>query len=106
MAKNLIQDMVKTKTRPKSSRKQEPVVRTQRFNREPVFEAQRRKPRYTLWVVASTSLIFLFFALSFLFAKATINIDPKTLDIALDENFSAIKNGSGGALPFDILVLS
>jgi len=62
--------------------------------------------RWGLWVVALGSAIFLLFALSFLFTKATVAITPKSADVNLSETFSAVKSASGGTtLPFDVVVL-
>ncbi len=63
-------------------------------------------PRYTLWVVALVSVVFLFFALSYFFASATITIDLKVKAISLNENMSAVKDPNAEGLSFDLVSLS
>ena len=55
--------------------------------------------------MAIASVIFLFFAFSYMFSLATVNVIPKSQDIVLNENLSASKNGTS-ALPFDLVVIS
>jgi hypothetical protein len=63
--------------------------------------------KYGLWFVALIALVFLFFAVSFLFSGAKITVSPKTIDLTLDENFAASKNAnSSNVLPFDLVVIS
>ncbi len=125
MSKNSFQDMIKIKTvsgkmddvRPSSR----PKVWEKDIDRksiekkeEPVFEAREYYPdtnknngsKYGLWFVALVSVVFLFFALSSVFAKAKITINPKSQDIALNQTFSAIKNSNDAALSFDLVVIS
>ena len=70
------------------------------------FKVNPPKPKYALWSVALVSLIFLFFALSFLFAGATIIIDPKVKDANLDKDFSAVRGNNPDTLPFDVVLIS
>lgn len=65
----------------------------------------KSKPRYFLWVVAIISVIFCFFAISFLFSKANVSVDPKTEDVVLNENLSADKDSNGSGLSFDSVVI-
>ena len=80
MSKNLLQDMKKVKyvkdVEPMMKRTTERIERPESriFSRpkfsEPEFieEDNNRGPRYSLWLVALISIVFLFFAISFLFS--------------------------------------
>ena len=46
--------------------------------------------RYTLWFVALISVIFLLFALSFLFSSAKVSVNPKIQDVTLNENLLVV----------------
>ena len=89
MPKNLLQDMVKIKrTR---TRVEKPVkAEIAEFYPGAILPVKNdnKKTRYALWFVAFISASFLFFAISFLFSKATITINPKIQDIVLNENLS------------------
>jgi hypothetical protein len=63
-------------------------------------------PRYSLWIVAVVAVIFLFFAVSFLFSKALVSINPKISDIPYNKNLVAVKNQAVEELSFDLVVLS
>jgi hypothetical protein len=65
-----------------------------------------KKIGYGLWFIALIALVFLFFAVSYLFSGAKISINPKTVDLSLDENFVASKNSNSGILPFDLVMIS
>jgi len=62
--------------------------------------------KYGLWFVALIAMTFLFFAVSFLFSGAKITINPKIIDLTLNDNFVATKNSSTDSLPFDLVVFS
>ncbi len=64
------------------------------------------RPRYSLWIVAAAAVIFLFFAISFLFAKAEVKINPKVVDAPYNKTLVAVKDGSTNELSFDLVVLS
>src|SRR3972149_1662368 len=66
----------------------------------------RRKPRFMLWSVAVISVVFLIFSLSYIFAKATVTVNPKFKDITLNESLSASKDMSTDDLFFDLVVIS
>lgn len=70
------------------------------------YENNSKKTRYTLWIVALVSVVFLFFALSFLFSSATVTVNPKINTISLNENLSATKDSSANGLTFDLMTLS
>jgi len=74
--------------------------------REDIGEQKVGNSRYTLWIIALIAIIFLFFAVSFLFSKATITVVPKTKIISLDQNFSATKDSSADKLQFNLIVIS
>ncbi len=63
-------------------------------------------PRYALWFVALISVVFLLFALSFFFSKAKVTVIPKTKDLTLSENLSAIKDSNTSDLSFDLIAIS
>jgi hypothetical protein len=67
----------------------------------------KSKSRYFLWFIAFISVLFCFFAVSFLFAKAKIVVNPKTQDVVLKENLSADKDSNSGAdgLSFNLVVI-
>ncbi len=67
---------------------------------------EKETSRYMLWFVALVSVIFFLFALSYLFSKVFIEIDPKQKDLVIKETFSALKDGDDSSLPFDIVVIS
>ncbi|HEV7423833.1 MAG TPA: hypothetical protein VGO21_01455 [Candidatus Paceibacterota bacterium] len=126
MPKNLLQDMVRIKR--VRAKVEKPIVNTEAKEpiKEPIkkqkhihyeephidFLGQAKKEGKSggtrkLWIVAFISLVFLFFALSYAFSKATVTINPKIQDIVLNnENLSASKNGAGGALAFNLVVIS
>lgn len=107
MPKNLLQDMVKIKrTR---TRVEKPVkAEIAEFYPGAILPVKNdnKKTRYALWFVAFISASFLFFAISFLFSKATITINPKIQDIVLNENLSTEKGGNESVLPFELVVIS
>ena len=119
MSKNLLQDMKKVKyvkdVEPMMKRTTERIERPESriFSRpkfsEPEFieEDNNKGPRYSLWLVALISIVFLFFAVSFLFSGAKITINPKIKDISLNQNFSAVKDSnSSDVLSFDLVAIS
>ena len=65
-----------------------------------------RKSKYGLWLVAFFSVGFLLFALSFLFSSAKITVNPKVENLVANQNLSAVKDGTGTDLPFDVVVVS
>jgi len=124
MSKNILQDIKRTKTNPikvnleeKFERATE-IVRKENPGRSRVvnpkfasvydsFEKEGRKnPFYTLWVVALISVVFLFFALSFLFSSAEVMINPKTKDFVFNKNFLATKGANTDSISYSSIVLS
>ncbi len=77
---------------------------------EPAREESRERrvggqPRYTLWFVAAISIVFLLFALSYLFTEASVVVYPKVEEVALNENLSATSLPGGGELSYELIVL-
>ncbi len=125
MARNLLQDMVKkVPTREKIVEKKVESIRPARNtanadvgkyvrNTESyanigggrISKSTNRKPKYRIYLVALISIIFLLFALSYLFSGAKITLTPKVKDIPLNDNLSASKDGTSG-LSFDLVVIS
>ena len=86
-----------------SSRK---VERTQvSFTNRKKEKRGRGKFRLSLWILATASVIFLFFAVSFIFSKAVVTINPKVKDISLNNSFSADKDTSSQGLVFNLVVI-
>jgi len=82
------------------------VTRQVEFNDEPMRAGNGGRTRYGLWVVAGVAVVFLFFAVSFMFAKAMITITPKISDIPYNQNLQAMKDATEDILSFDLVVLS
>src|SRR3989344_543627 len=101
MPKNIIQD-IKIKRPPKREYLQEAEPREyERREHGETVKKKKNRPRYRLWLVAIVSLIFFFFAISYMFLKVEVTVDPKMAEVALNENLSASKDGTGEELPFD-----
>lgn len=125
MPKNLIQDMIKSKS---NSSKVENISEKKKTDIDAKFNSLYNLPKknsenytnssnngneknsgskYGLWLVALIAMIFLFFAVSFLFSGAKITINPKTVDLTLDDSFAASKDSANAdSLPFDLVVIS
>src|SRR3989338_8208842 len=110
MSKNLFQDMVKINHAKKRENnnvtiKQQPVAREIEERQETEYNPSAPRSRHTLWFVAIIAVAFFVFALSYLFSKTEVVIDPKMKDIALNENLSANLKGGTGDLSFDLVVI-
>ena len=100
MSRNLLQDMVRVKS---------PVARreTQSNPYETKQNKKGKESKYRIYFVALISVVFLLFALSFLFSGAKIVITPKIREIPLNsENLSAAKDPNIPGLSFDLVVIS
>jgi hypothetical protein len=121
MAKNVLQDMKSSTRRPgirqvtniRQIKEVRPVpkeIPKKQISKEPeLYDYEERKKtgsKYGLWFVAVICIIFFIFALSFLFARAEVTISPKTQDVTLNENLSAIKDTNASGLSFDLVVIS
>ncbi|MFA6586265.1 MAG: hypothetical protein WCS86_03855 [Candidatus Paceibacterota bacterium] len=113
MSRNLLQDMVKVKN--SSSRpikRLEKEVEEERRIPDKIMRSGDKGSKYRLFFVAFVAIVFLLFALSYLFSGAKITINPKIKNIPLNDNLSAIKNGSSESsaniseLSFDLVVIS
>ncbi|MGH7249611.1 MAG: hypothetical protein ACREGC_01420, partial [Minisyncoccia bacterium] len=116
MAKKFFEDMVREKRERKGSPvggSPPPPIRNE--VKEPLREKETiedainyskpnpKRSRYLLWSIAFFSVAFCVFAISFLFARASVKINPKTADVVLNENLSAQKDSSSGGLSFDLM---
>ena len=114
MPKNSFQDFVKIKKVEKIKKtEKEQILRDfnrpkveSTFSQEIMEERKKSGPKYTIWLVALISLVFLFFAVSFLFSSAKIFVDPKVQNITLDQSFAAAKNVGTSDLTFDLISLN
>ena len=107
MSKHLLEDMVKTKHIKKEIKETgaKEMQGIQKMGKTRT-DHTRNRSRYMLWSVALISAVFCLFALSFLFSKAEILVNPKTEDVVLNENLSASKDSSTNGLSFDLVVIS
>jgi hypothetical protein len=104
MPKHLLEDMVQTKhinrrsAEPKEKQEEEGIK----------ISGAKTRSRFMLWLVALVSVVFFLFALSSLFTKAEVKVNPKIEDMVLNENLSASKdsNSSNGILSFNLMVVS
>jgi hypothetical protein len=96
MSKYLLEDMVKIK-RVNKELKKEVIKELGKEN------SSKNKSRYLLWLVAFVSFAFLLFALSFLFGKAEIQVNPKTKDVTLNENLSATRDSNVNGIFFNLM---
>jgi hypothetical protein len=71
----------------------------------PDYTLNKSRPRYFLWFIALVSAVFCFFAISLVFAKATVLVNPKTENVTLNENLSATKDSDASGLSFDLVVI-
>ncbi len=74
------------------------------FEDEPPVTRRRKGP----WIIAGIALVVLFFALSFLFARATVKVTPKTQQVDLGSTVLVAKKDSTDteALSFELMTLS
>ncbi|MEK7471388.1 MAG: hypothetical protein AAB623_01920 [Patescibacteria group bacterium] len=66
----------------------------------------KNKYRYMLWFVALVSMVFCFFAFSFLFSRAEVSVVLKTKDIVLNKNLSAGLDLNTDILSFELTHIS
>jgi hypothetical protein len=104
MAKRLLEDIVKNKNTQKTAKIVLPSKLAE--NKDTKSVSTKSSPKYVLWFVALISVIFCFFAFSYLFSKAEIVVNPKIKEVALNENFSATKDASGDSLGFNTVIIS
>lgn len=133
MPKDFFQDMVKVKRAQNATKNSEPVVMRESIRKvepreeyreeyvEPKLDskiklktpsdtAPRRhtnsKSSRALWVVAGIATLFLFAALSFVFAGAKVTVNPRVKDLGLKKNFSAVKDSISNDLSFNLIAIS
>jgi hypothetical protein len=114
MPRNLLQDMVRVKSPTIVKRKEESVNRnifdvagTGNTKIPNEIKQNNKKSKYRIYLVAFISILFLLFALSFLFSGAKITLTPKVREITLNnQNLSAIKDSNTQDLSFDLVVIS
>jgi hypothetical protein len=104
MPKHLLEDMVRVKNNKKRLIKKEPI-KTEHLV-DVGIKHSKNKYRYMLWFVALISIIFCFFAFSFLFSKAEVLVSVKTKDIVLNKNLSASLEGNVDILSFELTHIS
>jgi hypothetical protein len=74
-----------------------------------VFEGEKfnkKKSYRPLWFLAVASVVFLFIALSSLFAKAKITVVPRVEKLTLNDNLLALKNPGSEDLSFRVISFS
>ncbi|MFH1608486.1 MAG: hypothetical protein ABH951_00500 [Patescibacteria group bacterium] len=129
MSKNLIKDMVKVKknnvktlSQSKSQNPEEIKIRTDidakfdslyNFSKKNEEDKDTNLPqihnsgsKYGLWFIALIAMVFLFFAVSFLFSGAKITVIPKVVELTLDDGFVATKESGTDGLLFDLVIIS
>ncbi len=108
MPKNLLQD-IKIKHQPVARVYEMEIRRKESQNERSIKKESSTKPargtKYGVWIVAIISVFFLLFALSYLFLKVTVTVNPKTEDLVLNENLSGSKDGGEGST-FDLMSVS
>jgi hypothetical protein len=77
-----------------------PARRGKKMPKEP---SESRGPRYGLWIVVFVVLLVLAFAISSLFAGATVNVTQKSAATVVSGTFTASRTAEDGAIPFDII---
>src|SRR3989338_5664631 len=109
MPKHLLQDIVVKAKRAPATVAHEMEMRRKNISIERVKQIKKegKRHRYALWFVASISILFLLFALSYFFLKVTIEVNPKIQNVVLNENLSAFKGADAdSSLAFDLIVIS
>lgn len=125
--KKILQDMVIEKRRKQGL---DPHKSTIKINKKPkrnkVAKKQKKKNvtskkkktiRYSgakkssssagrIWSVAFLALVFLFFAFSVLFWKASITIYPKIEEFGVNQSMTAFRNSTGDDLSFELVVMT
>lgn len=107
MPKNLLQDMVRVKA-PIKEREIIPNREKNKIPKEIKPSGRSNKgSKYRIYFVALISVVFLLFALSFLFSGAKVTIVPKVKEIPIsNENLSATNDPSTQDLSFNLVTIS
>ena len=109
MPKHLLQDIVVKAKRAPATVAHEMEMRRKNISIERVKQIKKegKRHRYALWFVASISILFLLFALSYFFLKVTIEVNPKIQNVVLNQSLSAFKGADADSLlAFDLIVIS
>jgi hypothetical protein len=106
MPKHFLEDMVKAKRLSKGTTKEKEKKGEVREVKQVEVSHIKGGARHMLWIVAFISVAFFLFALSFLFGKAEVKVDPKMQDIVLNDNLSAGKDGDINGLPFNLVAIA
>ena len=106
----IIQDIVKTKHNDINHTPDERVLHTPPSARpphRPIDEGilEPRGSKKGIWLVAVLSAVVLFFAISVLFAGATVKVTPRAHQSDLDNDIIAKKEAGEGELPFEVMSL-
>jgi hypothetical protein len=113
MPKRFLEDMVQAKRQKRGNEENKKKVK-ETWTKEIVETEEIRevgknriksRSRYMLWFLAFISVAFCFFALSFLFSKAGVTVNPKIKEVVLNENLSASNDSSDNGLSFDLVVI-
>jgi len=106
MSKNLLQDMVRIK---RSTQRSVPIKEKtkekEKISNTIKENSGNKGSKYRIYFVALISVVFLLFALSFLFSGAKITLTPKVKEIPMKENLSVTKDGNLSDLSFDLMVI-
>lgn len=107
MPKHFLEDMIKTKRMKEEQRKESEPKEIREIVETMEIETNYnpKKSKYLLWFVALASVIICFFAVSLLFSKAQIIVNPKTEHVVLNESLSADKDSDVNGLSFDLVVI-
>ncbi len=113
MTKNTMDDMIKIKIIKKNTTIKKvdkdyskKILKIPPTNKHKKHKKEKIGPRYMLWFIAFISLIFFFFAFSYMFSKANIRITPKIENLIINENLSAEKDSNSSPISFDLVVIS
>ncbi len=133
MAKNVVEDMIKTPKRepsvffselakatnktlspdkPKTKNvNTRPVPRSTASNLPPTgitpgFVPARPRKHTRIWIIATASVLVLFFALSFAFSGAKVTVIPKSFNADIATDFSAEKDAILPSLPFQLMTIN
>ena len=112
MSKNSMEDMIKIKIikkdmAPKRVKDEYLNLKsTSPVNNSKNIKGSKTGPRYILWSIAFISVVFLFFAFSYMFSGADISLTPKIEDLIINESLSANKDSNSSPISFDLVVIS
>jgi hypothetical protein len=115
MSKNFLNDVVKVKIIKKEEVLDKTLLNDMKnvtdlnnyseSNENDNFNTRRKSNYPAIWGLAFVSLIFLFFAISYLFVGAKITINPEVKETEINLDLKAIKD-SNESLSFDLIILS